>query len=490
MNSTYRELLRTMEHRYLLWIVSLISISGYFVLSTEVEITIHPLTEIVADILANGGIYKAISEDMIVASHGEVLSVQNLNGTSSEATLNFRPDDIHPYKLPSEVHVIATAHAERSSENQIACCVYYATEQLSCNIYHRHTPPTTFVHSVHIDEHDRVNVYAVYYEFGYLVYHNVKGGYEEYSLQLPENCTCSSNCLEPVEEPSGSVKVGCDDGPTYLYNFVTDQFFFVSPSKVKQLAISSNNGAVFEAIPAEEMYRDILVQRNMASTRENASAQYFPDTHPAIQSSPRIILDVTIVALNKTELVVLIWNTTISTEISYLDLGASPNMEYLPQHSNVTWGAKKGVCESNIFVESTDNNGSTVLITIEFLPEGSTTIPNITTDPLDNDTQLNTSSMPQHNSSTDEKPQNPPRPVDDDSQPANQTNNLENSPSTTDGSINEMVPGLIGFAIGVGVTLAIFVSIAALLMICYRMRNSKGYNIEQYSKQYNNNEKV
>ena len=114
MNSTYRELLRTMEHRYLLWIVSLISISGYFVLSTEVEITIHPLTEIVADILANGGIYKAISENMIVTSHGEVLSVQNLNGTSSEATLNFRPDDIHPYKLPSEVHVIATAHAERS----------------------------------------------------------------------------------------------------------------------------------------------------------------------------------------------------------------------------------------------------------------------------------------------------------------------------------------------------------------------------------------
>ena len=482
-----------MEQRCLLLILSVMSTLGSFVHSAKVKVTIHPLTRIVANISADGGMYRAISGDMIAVSLGEELSVLTSNGTSSKVTLNFRPDDICLYKLSSEaeseVHVVTTAHAERSSEDQIAYCVYRDSGQLTCNKHHRHAPPAPFVHSVRTDEHGRAFIYAVYCDSDFLVFHNVKGGYEEHSQQLPGNCACSSNSLAPVREPSGSVIVKCVDGPTYLYNLVADHFSFVSPSEVQLLALSSYNGMIYEAMPADELYGDILVQRNMVTARENASAQPFLDMPPAIQSTPRTIQDLAMVSLNGTELVFMIWNNTISTVIAFLNVmnfGAfTRGLEYVPQDSDIAWGALKGVCESEIFIESTYRNGTMVLMVIEVLPEEFTAIPNITTEPLDSNTRMNTSCIPQDDGSSDEQPQNPP--VDDDSQLANKTNDLENPPSANDGANNEMHSKLIGFAIGVAVTLLIVASVAVLVMlICYRMRKSNGYNIEQYS----NNEKV
>ena len=443
-------------------------------LPTAIEVTFHALTAEIMNLM-NGGVYTVISKDVIAVSHGEVLSLKCSDGTSSEATLSFRPDDIYAYKLSSETHIVATAHAERSSLHEIAYCARYdSSGELSCNDRHRHTPPTAFVPSLRIDDLGRVDIHAVYYESGYLVYYNVKGRYEDFS-QLPENCVCNSDCLGPVKQPIGAVIVRCDDGPTYLYELHTDQYFFVSPSKVKLLETSSYRDVMFAATQAKELcYQDILVERNMVTMRENASAQPFPGML-AYSSTPLTIRNLAIVSVNETEFGFLLQGNNISKIISYFkveDLGIPPEMGFLPpQHSNITWGPIKGKDESAIFVEGSCKNGSLVLMVIEVLLSQTE---NIAMDQLNNDTQLNTSCVSQNSSANDEiqpEPQNPTR-VDDNSLPnnCNTSNPDTSSPSTITGPV--IIALFVGLIFGVVMTLMF----GALF---YRLRYSNRFNIAQ-----------
>ena len=337
----------------------------YSVQPIHVGWTTHALTEVVANDSADDRKYMVVSDNGIVVARNSVLSVQDSNGTLSEVSLSFRPDEIYAHNLTDTLHVVAAAHEEQSSINEVDYCTYSNLGQLSCNIFERYTPPTRFVVSLRIDEHDAVTVWAVYYYEGYLTYHNVIGGYEEYFLQLPENCTCISDCLAPVKEPNGRVMVRCDDGTVYLYELYSERFF-VMPPEVEQVVTSNYRELTFVSKPAEELHQDIIVETNMVTDKQSAATLPLAGSL-ANSSNPVYVRDMCIVSVNRTNQSEVLYflrnNSILYFELD--ELGIYPEIKYLPLPPTITQIAVKGSYESSIVIEGVYMNGSLVLLVIE-----------------------------------------------------------------------------------------------------------------------------
>ena len=456
-----------MKKEYLLL---LIFILGYPVQSIHVKWTIHPRTDVVADDTADDRKYTVVSDNGIVVARNSVLSVQDSNGTLSEFTLAFQPDEVYAYNLTDRLHIVAAAHEEQSSINEVHHCTYSNFGRLSCNIFERYTPPTKFAVAVRIDDNGVVTVWAIYYYEDYLTYHNVIGGYEEYSLQLPENCICISDCLVPVKEPNGRVIVQCHDGTAYLYELYSERFF-VLPPEVEQVVTSNYRELTLVSKRGEGLHQDIIVETNMVTDRQSAAALPLAGSL-ANSSNPVSIRDMAIVSINKTnqsEVFYYLRNGSILYFELY-ELGIYPEIQYLPL-PNITLTAIRGSYESSIIVEGTYSNGSLVLVVIEACEQQ---CKNESVDRMDNNT-INTT-LASHNGISHTQPvphsTEPPSPCTTAKpEPTSNADDQANPrPGPTSGSRFEPASFAYGVIAGCISTATIAVTIVIIL---YRIMKSK-----------------
>lgn len=443
---------------------------GYSVKPIHVGWSIHALTEVVADDSADDRKYTVVSDNGIVMVHHSVLSVQDSNGTLSEVTLAFQPDEIYAYNLTDKLHIVVAAHSEQSSMNEVNHCTYSNPGRLSCNIFEKYTPPTKFVASVRIDVNDVVTVWAVYYYEGYLTYHNVIGSYEEHSLQLPENCTCISNCLLPVKEPKGQVIVRCYEGTAYLYDLYSERFI-VLPSEVEKVVTSNYRELTFVSKPAEGLHQDIIVETNMVTDKQSAATLPLEGSLANL-SNPVSIRDMYIVSVNKTnqsEVFYFIRNNSILySELN--ELGIYPKIEHLPLPPGITLIAFRGSYESSIVVEGTYSNGTLVLVVIEACEQKQR---NESVDRMDNDTTNATpvSHNPISHTQPDPHSTEPPSPCTTAKPEPTSNADDQANPNPTSGSRLEPSSFVYGVIAGCIPTAVIAV---VVVIILYRVMKSKG----------------
>ena len=429
---------------------------------------LHPLTEVVADDPADGRKYTVVSDNGIVIAHQSVLSLQGLNGTLSQVILDFHPDEIRAYNLTSGLHIVAAAHAEQSSVNEVSYCTDRDPGELSCNTYERYTPPTIYVVSVRIESYDTVpTVWPVYYYDDYLTYYNVIGGYEEYSLELPENCTCNSNCLVPVKEPNGRVIVQCYNGIAYLYELYSERFFVLLP-EAKQVVTSNYKDLTIVTKTAEGLHQDILVETNMVTDKQSAAALPLAGSL-ANSSSPVNIRDMAIVSVSKTnqsEVFYFLRNNSI-LYFKLDELGIYPEIEILPLPPNITLTEApiRGSYESSIVVEGI-YNGSLVLVVIEACEQ----LRNESVDGMNN-TRSNTTLTSTSHTQPDPHSTEPTSPYTTAMPEPTSSADDQTNPAPTSGSGLEPASFVYGIIAGcISTVLIAFV----VVVILYRIIKSKG----------------
>ena len=437
-----------------------------FVKSIKVGWTIHALTDVIPD--TDDRKYTVVSGNKIIVARQSVLSLHNLNGTLSEVTLDFPLDEIYAYNLISGLHVIVAAHAEQSTLDEVSHCTGDRDSgQLSCNRYERYTPPTTFVVSIRIVDNSTVTVWAVYYENDYLTYYNVIGGHEQHSLKLPENCTCSSNCLTSVKEPKGRVIIQCLNGTAYLYELYSERFF-VLPPEVKQVVTSNYKDLTIVTKPAEGLHQDILVEINMTTDMESAAALPLAGSL-ANSSSPVNIQDMAIVSVNKTTLSEIFYFLR-NNKVFYFNvdkLGIYPEIEYLPLPPDITLIGIRGCYESSVVIEGIFSNGSLVLLVIEAQPG------NKSSDGMDcNNTGSNTTPLPtSHTLDPPHSTESPSPCTIAKPKPTNTVNDQVNPAPISECS--RLEPASFAYGIIVGCIPTVVIAFVVVIIL-YRITKSKG----------------
>jgi len=355
----------------------LIFLLAYSVTPLNVTVTweYHDLAGIIANYSGEDRTFTVVSDSELVTAHHGRLSLQNVNGTFGETTLSSQPDSLYAYKIEPALYIVTVTHAPR---NDIHYCRYsYTRQRLHCRAS-RVSPTSTaaFAISPRITIHNQFFVYAVYEDEGYLTHYDVVGNYEVDSVSLPENCVCNSDCLVPVNEPSGQVIVQCEDGTTYLYDLYSVEFLVLPPA-VKQVVKSNYQNLYLVAQQAEGLNQDILVEVNITTSSEYASTLPFEGSL-ASSSNPVSIHDVTVVAVNKTSQVETCYFLR-GSEILYFELvklGTYPVIKNLSLPLGVTPVAIRGKYGSSIIVEGRNSNGSLLIVIEANIPTADEVSPN------------------------------------------------------------------------------------------------------------------